>query len=88
MIDQIIDEKRSIINNYIDNNGDQLGEKVLKKYEKYQERLDDNNEFHKDLELEIGALLLNMRSVIAKDEKTRMLLDKVDEGDFELHADD
>ena len=88
VIDQIIEEKRSLINSYIDNNGDQFGEKVLKKYDTYQERLDDNEEFRKELEMEIGGLLLNMKSIIANDEKTRQLLEKVGEGDFELHTDD
>jgi len=84
VIDQIIESKRSILNSYVDNNGDQLGEKVLRKYEKYQERLDDDTEFRKSLELEIGGLLLDMKSVIADDEKTSRLLDKVNEGQFEL----
>lgn len=85
IIDQIIESKRSILNDYVDNNGDQLGEKVLKKYEKYQERIDDDTEFRKNLELEIGGMLLDMKSVIANDEKTRQLLEKVNEGHFELH---
>lgn len=84
VIDQIIEDKRSILNDYVDNNGYQLGEKVLKKYERYQELLDTDVQFKKDLELEIGGLLLDMQSVIAGDDKTRLLLDKVCEGDFEL----
>lgn len=69
---------------YIDNNGDQLGEKVLSKYEKYQDQLDESSEFRKELEIEIGGLLLNMKSLIANDDKTRKLLDKVIEGHYEL----
>lgn len=84
VIDQIIEDKRSLLNQYVDDNGDQLGERVLKKYEKYQDDIDSNSEFRKQLEIEIGGLLLNMKSVIANDEKTCKLLDKVDEGDFEL----
>lgn len=84
IIDQIIEDKRSILNQYIDQNGDRLGEKVLAKYERYQEQIDDDPEFRKNLELEIGGLLLDMKSVIADDEKTRQLLDRVDEGEFEL----
>jgi len=86
IIDQIIEDKRSILNQYVDENGEQLGEKVLKKYEKYQDRIDDDPEFRKNLEIEIGGLLLDMKSVIANDEKTRRLLDKVDAGQFELPA--
>jgi hypothetical protein len=44
-------------------------------------------EIRKTLELEIGGLLLDMKSVIAIDEKTRKLLDKVSEGDFVLSND-
>lgn len=84
IIDQIIEEKRSILNQYVDDNGDQLGEKILQKYDRYQERLDDDNEFRKNLEMEIGGLLLDMKSVIANDEKTRHMLDRVNEGKFEL----
>jgi hypothetical protein len=78
VIEEIIESKRSILNNYVDKNGDQLGEKVLKKYERYQERIDDDSEFRKDIETEIGGLLLNMKSVIANDEKTRKLFEKLD----------
>jgi hypothetical protein len=88
VIDQIIETKRSLLNQYIDDNGDQLGEKVLKKYEEYQDLLDENSDFKKELEVEIGGLLLDMKAVIANDEKTRHLLDKVNEGNFELHTED
>lgn len=84
IIDQVIEDKRSLLNQYIDENGDRLGAKVLEKYERYQDQIDDNQEFRKALELEIGGLLLDMKSVIANDEKTRQLLDKVDEGNFDL----
>lgn len=88
VIDQIIEDKRSLLNQYVDDNGDQLGERVLQKYERYQDDIDTDSEFKKQLEIEIGGLLLNMKSVIANDEKTRRLLDKVDEGQFELSPDD
>jgi hypothetical protein len=84
IIDQIIEDKRSILNNYIDSNGEQLGEKVLKKYERYQDRIDEDPEFRKNLEVEIGGLLLDMKSVIASDDKTRKLLEKVNDGEFDL----
>lgn len=84
IIDQIIEDKRSILNQYIDEYGDQLGKKVLEKYERYQDQIDEDPEFRKNLELEIAGLLLDMKSVIADDEKTRRLLDKVDEGQFDL----
>lgn len=84
IIDQIIEDKRSILNQYVDQNGDLLGQKVLKKYEKYQNDIDSDSEFRKILELEIGGMLLDMKAVIADDGRTRHLLDKVTEGDFEL----
>lgn len=84
IIDQIIEDKRSLLNNYIDANGGQLGERVLKKYENYQDQIDSDSEFRKSLELEIGGMLLDMKSVIANDDKTRKLLDKVCEGNFDL----
>jgi hypothetical protein len=77
IIDAIIEEKRSLINSYIDDNGDKLGKTILTKYDRYQDLLDENDEFHKELEIEISAMLLNMRPVIANDEKTRKLLEKV-----------
>ena len=85
IIDQIIEDKRSILNKYVDENGEMLGERVLRKYDKYQDQLDENQEFRKELEIEIGGLLLNMKSVIADDEKTRRLLNKIDEGNFEMN---
>jgi len=85
VIDEIIEEKRSLINSYIDEHGDKLGENVLDKYDKYQNMLDENDEFRKNLEIEIGAMLLNMKSVITNDDKTRQLLDKVNDGQYELN---
>jgi len=88
IIDQIIEDKRTILNDYVDQYGDQLGEKILSRYEKYKDKIDDDTEFRKNLELEIGGLLLDMKSVIANDERTRKLLDKVTEGRFDLQPND
>ena len=84
VIDHIIEDKRSILNDYVDKNEKQLGKLVLDKYEKYQNKLDSDPSFRKNLELEIGGMLLDMKSIIANDDKTRRLLKKVDEGDLEL----
>ena len=86
VIDQIIESKRLILKTYVDTNGDQLGEKVLQKYERYQDLLDEDVEFRKNLELEIGGMLLDMKTVIANDENTRRLLEKVDGGRFEIDS--
>jgi hypothetical protein len=86
VIDQIIEDKRSILNSYVDSNEKQLGKQVLDKYEKYQNKLDSDSSFRRNLELEIGGLLLDMKSIIADDEKTRHLLEKVNDGNFELDS--
>jgi hypothetical protein len=87
VIDQIIGDKMELLTGYINENGEQLGGEVQDKYEKYQERLDEP-EFRRKLGLEIGGLLLDMKAIIADDERTRRLLKKVDEGDFELDPED
>ena len=61
IIDQIIEDKLTLLNEYIDTNGSLLGEKVLKKYEEYQNQIDGDPEFRKNLEMEIGGLLLDMK---------------------------
>ena len=88
IITQIIDEKRYLLNKYVDDHGDQLSEKLMHRYDLYQSQIDDDPEFRKELELEIGGFLLNMRDVIAPDEKTRRLLKKVEEGDLDLPDED
>jgi hypothetical protein len=88
VIDQIIEDKRSILNTYIDNNGDQLGERILRKYERYQDQIDSDSKFKKNLEREIGGLLLDMKDVIANDDKTRKLLDKIGNDDFDSENSD
>lgn len=89
VIDQIIEAKRSILNQYVGDNGQQLGSKVLRTYDRYQAELDKTNStLREELELEIAAMLLNMKSVIANDEKTRKLLAKVDKGQFQIEDGD
>ena len=75
-----------MLNTYVDSNELQLGKQVLDKYDKYQDKLDSDPVFRRNLELEIGGLLLDMKEIIANDEKTRRLLQKVDEGHFELDS--
>lgn len=85
IIDQIIEDKRTILNNYVGKNGQKLGRRVLSTYERYQEKLDEKDSpLLEQLELETAAMLLNMKSVIANDEKTRKLLAKVDRGQFQI----
>lgn len=78
VIDQIIKSKRSILDDYINEKGDQLEESVLNDHKKYLDRIDNDNEFRKNMEVEIGGMLLDMKYVIINDEKTGKLLDNVD----------
>ena len=87
IIDQVIEDKRSLINLYIEQHADQIGEKLLQRYETYQAQIDENPEFRKQLEMEIGGFLLDMKEVIANDEKTRRLLEQVEGGHFDLSED-
>jgi hypothetical protein len=85
IIDQIIEDKRSILEQYVEDNEEKLGGNVLAKYERYRNKLDEkDSKLREELEVEIASMLLNMKSVIANDEKTRKLLVKVDQGQFEL----
>jgi hypothetical protein len=65
IIDQVIRDKRSLLDHYVDENKEQFGKKILGKYERFQKKLDEDGEFKKDLEVEIGGLLLDMNDVIA-----------------------
>ena len=84
VIDQIIEDKRSILNQYVDSHEDSLGENILAKHARYQDTLDTDIPFRKNLELEIGGLLLDLKDVISNDNQTRKLLEKVNIGEFEL----
>ena len=84
IIDQIIEDKRSLISLYLEEHANQFDDRIFDKFEAYQNRLEVDPEFREELELEIGSFLLNMKSVIANDEKTRRLLKKVEEGEFDL----
>lgn len=86
IIDQIIEDKRSILTKYVNQNGVQLGEKILTRYERYTSSIDADEDVKRTLEAEIGGLLLDMKSVIANDEKTRKLMDQVDEGNYQLEC--
>ena len=82
IIDQIIEDKRSLISLYLEEHADQFDDRVFDKFETYQNRLEVDPEFREELEMEIGGILLNMKSVIANDEKTRRLLRKSRQGNL------
>lgn len=78
VIKELIDSKRNILNKYVDENGDKIGERVLKYYEKYEESL-DNKEVMEDLEVDITCMLLNMKDIIEQNERDRRLIEKLKE---------
>ena len=71
-IDQIIEDKRCILNDYTDKNGDQMGENILAKYKKYQDSIDSDSIIRSKIEMEIGELSLDMKSVISNDQKNML----------------
>ena len=70
----LIENKRHILQEYVDNHGDKYGEKILKKYQNYVDALDSNEEAQKDLELEVICMLLNVSEIIGSDDWTQKLL--------------
>lgn len=75
-ITQLIENKRDILQRYVNRNGDKYGEKILKKYHNYITYLDEGgDEGQKDLEVEISSMLLNVSDVIGSDDWSKRLLD-------------
>jgi len=70
IITQLIENKRQILEEYVGNNGDKYGEKILKRYQNYTEFLDDDKEAQKELETDIICMLLNASELIGSDETT------------------
>lgn len=75
IIEQLIENKRHILQEYVDQHGDKCGEKILSRYQRYVDTLDDNSELKKDLEIDVACMLLNVSDVIGSDEWSRKLLD-------------
>jgi hypothetical protein len=74
-ISQLIENKKDILQQYVDESGDKYGQKVLKKYQNYVDFLDDDKNAQKNLELEIICMLLNMSGIIGSDEWSKKLLE-------------
>lgn len=72
-INELIENKRSLMQKYFDDNRDNYGKRVLERYERYVDHLDDD-EGQKELEHEVICMLLNMSDVIGSDEWSRKLL--------------
>lgn len=75
IISQLIENKRNILQEYVDNNGDKYGEKILSRYQRYIDYLDENKEEMKELELDIICMLLNVSEIIGGDEWSKQLLE-------------
>ena len=66
-IEQIIEDSISMLQEYVDNNGEKCGQKFIEKYETYRGLIKDGDkksQRRKDLELEIAGMLLDMRPII------------------------
>ena len=77
IITQLIENKRHILQEYVDNNGDKYGEKILRRYQNYVDFLDDDKDAQKDLEVDIICMLLNVSDVIGSDEWSKKLLEEL-----------
>jgi hypothetical protein len=73
-ISQLIENKRELLQTYVDEHGDKYGEKILRKYQNYIDFLDTDKEAQKDLETEIICMLLNVSDLIGSDDWSKKLL--------------
>jgi hypothetical protein len=85
IIEQIIENSISMLQDYIDNNGEKYGQKIIDKYERYRDLVetdssDKKSERRKDLEIEIAGMLLDMRSIIESQPYVKQLLDHLESG--------
>jgi hypothetical protein len=87
IIEQLIEDSISMLQTYVDNNGEKYGQRILDKYERYRDMVEENNhekktERRKDLEVEIAGMLLDMRPIIEATPVIKQMLDKLEEGKF------
>jgi predicted ArsR family transcriptional regulator len=83
IIDELIQNKKDILQEYVDQNGEKYGKQILNRYEKYLSLLDSDKSVKKGLEIDIIVMLLNMSDVIGSDEWSCKLLN-----DLESSTDD
>jgi len=67
VIDEIIEKCNTILGEYVDENGDKMGEKISNRVGLYREAIDGDDRAR--LRLEICAMLLNMKEVICRKDK-------------------
>ena len=77
VISGLIENKKSLLQEYVDQNGDKYGQRILKRYQDYLDRLDEDIGTIKDLEIEISCMLLNMSGVIGSEDWSKELLDNL-----------
>lgn len=88
IIEEIIDSSMGMLQQYIDTTDDNLGHKIIRKYEDYCDLVDTSvndtkkSERRKDLEIEIAGMLLDMRPIIESDPTLKPMLDRLEEGEF------
>lgn len=75
IIKELIENKRSILQQYFDDHRDECGRRAIEKFERYTNYLDDNDEAQKDLENEVICMLLNVSDVIGSDGWSKQLLE-------------
>jgi hypothetical protein len=71
----LIENKRSILQQYFEDHRDDCGRKIIERFERYTNYLDVNDEAQKDLENEVICMLLNVSDVIGSDDWSKKLLD-------------
>jgi DNA-directed RNA polymerase subunit N (RpoN/RPB10) len=85
IIEQIIDDSISMLQEYVDNNDEKCGQKIIEKYETYRDLVEDGDkksQRRKDLEIEIAGMLLDMRPIIEARPHMKKMLDHLEEGTF------
>lgn len=75
IIKDLIENKRSLLQQYFDDHRDECGRKTIEKFERYTDYLDGNDEAQKELENEVICMLLNVSDVIGSDDWSKQLLE-------------
>lgn len=77
VIEDLIENKKHIIQSFIDEHGDKYGEKILLRYQRYMDLLDDDTITQKSLEDEIACMLMNISDIILTDDWSKILMDQL-----------
>ena len=79
VIDELINNKKDILTEYIKLYGDQYSEKILNRHDNYITALADEKETLKELENEITCMLLNMKDIIGSEDWSNKLMESLKE---------